>query len=87
MTNPFDDPEGTFLVLRNDEGQHSLWPAFAEVPAGWDVVHGPGSRQSALDHVNENWTDLRPRSLVEATEGAGATGAGSQAGPAAGAAG
>ena len=31
MTNPFEDENGTFLVLSNDEGQHSLWPAFAEV--------------------------------------------------------
>lgn len=30
-TNPFEDPQGTFLVLVNDENQHSLWPAFAEV--------------------------------------------------------
>lgn len=33
--NPFDDPDATFLVLVNDEGQHSLWPAFADVPDGW----------------------------------------------------
>ncbi|MFE7595491.1 MbtH family NRPS accessory protein, partial [Kitasatospora sp. NPDC057512] len=26
MTNPFDDQDGTFLVLVNDENQHSLWP-------------------------------------------------------------
>lgn len=31
-TNPFDDNEGRFLVLVNDEGQHSLWPSFADVP-------------------------------------------------------
>ncbi|MEU9487426.1 MbtH family protein [Streptomyces decoyicus] len=36
--NPFDDPGGRYLVLVNDEDQHSLWPAFAEVPAGWTVV-------------------------------------------------
>ncbi len=34
MTNPFDDPDGTFYVLVNDEGQHSLWPTFADVPQG-----------------------------------------------------
>lgn len=61
--NPFDDPDGTFLVLVNDEDQHSLWPEFAEVPAGWTVVFGPGSRAAALDHVERHWTDLRPRSL------------------------
>lgn len=25
-TNPFDDENGTFYALRNDEGQYSLWP-------------------------------------------------------------
>ncbi|MEO3813487.1 MbtH family protein [Sphaerisporangium sp. B11E5] len=64
MTNPFDDPDGTYLVLVNAEGQHSLWPEFAEVPPGWTTAHGPASRQSCLDHVEANWTDMRPRSLA-----------------------
>jgi uncharacterized protein YbdZ (MbtH family) len=38
--NPFDDDNGSFFVLVNDEEQHSLWPAFADVPAGWRVVYG-----------------------------------------------
>lgn len=66
MNNPFDDPDGTFFVLVNDENQHSLWPSFAEIPAGWTIVHGPGGRQSCLDHVERNWTDLRPASLIRA---------------------
>ncbi|MET0187508.1 MbtH protein [Pseudonocardia sediminis] len=67
-TNPFDDENGTFHALVNDEGQHSLWPTFAEVPAGWTVVHGPADKASCLEYVEQNWTDLRPRSLVERTE-------------------
>ncbi|MFC9317158.1 MbtH family protein [Streptomyces nigra] len=63
-TNPFDDDEGRFLVLVNDEGQHSLWPSFAEVPGGWVVVFGEDSRQACLDYVDAHWTDLRPRSLA-----------------------
>ena len=35
MTNPFDNSDGTFYVLVNDKGQHSLWPAIAEVPVAW----------------------------------------------------
>jgi uncharacterized protein YbdZ (MbtH family) len=35
--NPFDDDNGTFFVLVNDEDQHSLWPAFIDIPAGWRV--------------------------------------------------
>lgn len=64
MTNPFDVQDGTFSVLVNAEGQHSLWPAFAGVPAGWTVAHGPTGRAACLDYVNANWTDLRPRSLA-----------------------
>ncbi len=64
MTNPFDDADGTFHVVANAEGQHALWPVFADVPAGWDSVWGPGTRADALDYVTANWTDIRPRSLV-----------------------
>jgi hypothetical protein len=31
--NPFDDDNGSFFVLVNDEEQHSLWPLFADVLA------------------------------------------------------
>ncbi|HEX2316110.1 MAG TPA: MbtH family protein [Thermomonospora sp.] len=66
MTNPFEDPEGAFLVLVNDEGQHSLWPSFAAVPAGWTTVFGEDTRDACLQYVETHWTDMRPRSLVEA---------------------
>lgn len=65
-TNPFDDDTLEHYVLVNDEGQHSLWPAFAEVPAGWNVVHGAADRKSCLDYVEEHWTDMRPKSLIRA---------------------
>ena len=61
--NPFDDADGRFFVLVNDEEQHSLWPAFAEVPAGLQVVHGEADRAACLDHIEQNWTDIRPKSL------------------------
>jgi MbtH protein len=65
MSNPFDDPEGVYTVLVNDEGQHSLWPDFAEVPGGWTVAYGPGTRQECLEHIEADWTDMRPKSLIE----------------------
>ncbi|MEU5535144.1 MbtH family protein [Streptomyces sp. NPDC020362] len=68
MQNPFDNPDGRFLVLRNDEGQHSLWPVFAEVPAGWTTVHDEADRQTCLDHIEAQWTDIRPLSLIAAME-------------------
>ena len=64
-TNPFDDEDGRFYVLVNDEDQHSLWPTFSEVPAGWRVVFGEDSRKACLEYVEANWTDMRPKSLRE----------------------
>ncbi len=65
-TNPFDDDDGTFFVVANDEKQHSLWPTFSAVPAGWRVVFGEDTRSNCLDYVERNWTDIRPNSLREA---------------------
>jgi MbtH protein len=65
MTNPFDNENGTFLVLVNDERQYSLWPEFAEIPKGWTTVYGADTRQKCLAFIEENWTDMRPKSLVD----------------------
>lgn len=65
MTNPFDTRDGSFLVLVNNDDQHSLWPEFLAVPTGWAVLHGPDGKQACLDFIDENWTDMRPRSRRE----------------------
>jgi MbtH protein len=65
-TNPFDDEDGTFYVLVNDEEQHSLWPTFADVPAAWRVVLGSSTRADCLAFVEQHWTDVRPKSLRDA---------------------
>ena len=61
--NPFDDDSGRFFVLVNDEEQHSLWPSFADVPAGWTPVHGEADRAECLDYIEGHWPDIRPRTL------------------------
>jgi len=66
MTSPFDDEDGRFLVLVNAEEEHSIWPAFAEVPRGWAVVQEESSRADAIAYVEAHWTDLRPKSLRDA---------------------
>jgi MbtH protein len=68
VANPFDNDDGRFFVLRNDEGQYSLWPGFAEIPDGWQVVYGEDDRQACLRHVEEHWTDMRPSSLIAAMD-------------------
>jgi uncharacterized protein YbdZ (MbtH family) len=34
FSNPFDNPQGQFAILQNDQGQYSLWPQQCELPAG-----------------------------------------------------
>ncbi|WP_302185356.1 MbtH family protein [Streptomyces sp. GMY02] len=66
MTNPFDDPDANYLVLKNEEGQFSLWPTFVDVPDGWELVFGEAARQACLDFIEKTWTDMRPKSLIDA---------------------
>jgi uncharacterized protein YbdZ (MbtH family) len=68
MANPFDNEDGIFLVLVNDENQHSLWPADITVPGGWNIAHDADTRAACLDYVEEHWTDLRPASLIAASQ-------------------
>lgn len=65
MTNPFEDENGVYHVLVNDEGQHSLWPSFIAVPQGWTIIHKSDSRAACLEFINRHWTDMRPNSLIE----------------------
>jgi MbtH protein len=68
MANPFDDENGLFVVLVNDEGQYSLWPDFMDIPAGWRDVGPKGNRATCLAWIDETWTDMRPLSLVRQME-------------------
>ena len=57
MTNPFENDDAQYLVLRNRAGQYSMWPVFADVPDGWQVAFGGASRQACLNYVEQTWTD------------------------------
>jgi MbtH protein len=58
------DPEDSVecIVVVNDEEQHSIWPAYRTVPAGWRATGVTGPRQRCLDHIEEAWPDIRPLS-------------------------
>jgi MbtH protein len=49
--NPFDDTDHLFHLLLNDKQQHSLWPAFAAIPAGWQSILGPVQREACVDYL------------------------------------
>jgi MbtH protein len=69
MANPFEDPDASYRVLVNHEGQYSLWPASQPTPNGWSVAHDTDSRVSCLEYIEKNWTDMRPLSLINAQGG------------------
>jgi MbtH protein len=53
----------SFVVVRNDEEQYSVWSSDREMPAGWYPTGFDGSKERCLAHINEVWTDMRPLSL------------------------
>ncbi|HZQ27700.1 MAG TPA: MbtH family NRPS accessory protein [Acidimicrobiales bacterium] len=57
-----------YVVVINDEEQYSIWPVGRELPAGWRDVGVRGPKQACLDHIEEVWTDMRPRSVREAMD-------------------
>ncbi|MGH3750144.1 MAG: MbtH family protein [Micromonosporaceae bacterium] len=58
-----DDPDRAFRVVINAEEQYSLWPADRELPAGWQEEGKRGAKDECLAHIEQVWTDMRPRSL------------------------
>jgi len=63
MSNPFENENLIFIVLVNEENQHSLWPEFIPIPDGWAPVFGPTARAECLHYIEENWRDIKPKSL------------------------
>ncbi|MEV6032866.1 MbtH family protein [Nonomuraea sp. NPDC052116] len=62
MTDEEND-EHTYVVVRNDEEQYSIWRADRALPPGWHAEGTSGTRRHCLDHIDEVWQDMRPRSL------------------------
>jgi MbtH protein len=61
-SNPFEDESGKYNVLVNHEEQYSLWPSWISIPDGWTVAF-EDSRAACLAYIEENWKDMRPKSL------------------------
>jgi MbtH protein len=70
MSHPFDEQDAQFLVLQNDEGQHSLWPQHLAVPAGWRVALAASARADCNAYIEAHWQDMRPLSLTGQAPGA-----------------
>lgn len=60
-----EEDDRAYVVVVNDEDQYSIWFADRELPAGWNSDGFSGTKAACLEHVEEVWTDMRPRSVRE----------------------
>lgn len=65
--------EKQFRVVINDEEQYSIWTVDRPIPGGWREAGFSGPEEECLAHIDEVWTDMRPKSLREKMD-ANATG-------------
>lgn len=59
----FDNEQGVFHVVKNEEEQYSIWPEQKSVPLGWRRAGKTGTRAECLAFIEQHWTDMRPKSL------------------------
>lgn len=62
-----DNEQTEFLVVKNEQEQFSIWPSFKDIPAGWSVEDMRGQKAECLAYIKEQWTDMRPRTLRDAS--------------------
>ncbi len=49
------DPFETYVIVRNERGDNSIWPAIKPLPAGWLSLGVEASREACLDWIEANW--------------------------------
>lgn len=62
----FDSEDAIFQVVINEEEQYSIWPDYKAIPDGWRAVGVTGEKATCLAHIEQVWTDMRPKSLRDA---------------------
>ena len=63
MSDPGKTTPNAFAVVVNDQGQHALWPAGLELPAGWRRQSAALPRPAGLDAIAGTWQDIAPASV------------------------
>lgn len=65
-----EDDGRLYRVVVNDEQQYSIWLDSKPNPPGWRDVGMVGYMRECVAHVEEVWTDMRPKSARQAPSGA-----------------
>ena len=56
------DDQREYAVVCNQEEQFSIWLTDRPLPSGWRAEGKRGTKSECLAHIDEVWTDMRPRS-------------------------
>jgi MbtH protein len=57
------DGDDRYKVVINAEEQYSIWPEHRANAPGWLDSGKLGTKTECLAHIDNVWTDLRPKSL------------------------
>lgn len=63
MQNHLETDTTVYKVIISQEDQYSIWPAYKEEPQGWTTTGKQGSQEECLAHIQEVWSDMRPKTL------------------------
>jgi MbtH protein len=58
-----EDEPVMYVVVVNDAQQYSIWASDRPLPDGWRREGHIGTRHDCLAHIDEIWTDMRPRAV------------------------
>jgi hypothetical protein len=63
-TNPFDDDESSYYGWPITRSSTACGPPLPMFQPGWRVVYGEADPAACLDYIEQNWTDIQPKSLA-----------------------
>jgi amino acid adenylation domain-containing protein/thioester reductase-like protein len=69
VSDPRKPARNAFAVVVNDHGQHALWQADLDLPAGWRRQSAVMPRRACLDAITDRWQDIAPASVHAAASG------------------
>jgi MbtH protein len=52
-----------YIVVMNHEEQYSIWPSGKAIPLGWTSIKFEGAKEDCLQHIEQVWTNMLPRSV------------------------
>jgi MbtH protein len=55
--------ESKYLVVKNFEGQYSIWSSDRPIPPGWEPQGAARPKDECLEYIRLTWTDMAPASL------------------------